>query len=231
MVSTKYKGLISDAPIFITGIERSGSTIIARALSCCDVFRGHVSNMSENLLLKGAVDVYYREMKADIAGQYPLPDTAHLKIPVNWKELVLDLLVKDGYTKRNPWMYKGFRSGQIWPVWNYAFPNARWVIVRRRTGDIINSCVNTGYMKAFKAKGVLDELSLVDERDGWKWWVHEQEKRFVEMIQAGVNCKVIWPERMLNGDYQQLYETLDWLGLTWNSKIVQEVERSLHKTI
>jgi len=38
------------------------------------------------------------------------------------------------------------------------------------------------------------------------------------MVTEGLNCKVIWPHRMVTGDYSQLYETIDWLGLKWNDK-------------
>ena len=105
----------------------------------------------------------------------------------------------------------------IWPVWNIAFPNAKWIIVRRRTGDVIQSCLKTGYMTAYA------------EEAGWLEWVHEHEKRFVEMIEAGVNCKIIWPERMIHGDLQQLYEVIDWLGLTWKKEALDFINPQLWK--
>jgi len=32
-----------------------------------------------------------------------------------------------------------------------------------------------------------------------------------------LNVKIVWPERMVNGDYQQIYEAVEWAGLQWNS--------------
>jgi hypothetical protein len=112
----------------------------------------------------------------------------------------------------------------MWPAWHYAFPNAKWVLVRRRTGDIIQSCEKTAYMRAFKNAANREAVGTQTEDEGWRWWVHENEKRFVEMMNEGVNVKVIWPERMVHGDYQQLYDTLDWLGLKWTSDILNFID-------
>jgi hypothetical protein len=102
-------------------------------------------------------------------------------------------------------------------MWNNVYPDAKWIIVRRRTGDIIYSCMHTAYMNAYNNK------------EGWKSWVHKYEDKFVEMIQAGLNCKVIWPERMVGGDFTQLYETIEWLGLERNKNLKKEILPMLWK--
>ncbi|MGB4239665.1 MAG: hypothetical protein WBJ87_08685, partial [Candidatus Hydrothermia bacterium] len=68
------------------------------------------------------------------------------------------------------------------------------------------------------------------EEEGWLWMVHEYEKRFVEMIMSGIDCKVIWPDRMVYGDYQQIYEMLEWLGLPWKSEILTFLDPLLEKS-
>jgi hypothetical protein len=212
-------------PIFITGVERSGSTLIARILDICGVFKGTVSTMHENLGIKLLTD----SILTGIAGQPLMPDPQQLSIPADWHRRVQSIIEKQGY-KDGAWFCKGPWLSQTWPVWNYAYPNARWVIVRRRTGDIIQSCVKTGFMKTFKNADNLALIGATTEEEGWKWWVHQYEKRFVEMVEAGVNCKVIWPERMVRGDYQQIYETLEWLGLSWSSRIVETIDPMLIKS-
>jgi hypothetical protein len=195
-----------NTPVFVTGIER------------CGAFTGDVSHMQENLLMKQLVTNYYKSVHADTKGQFPLPDTNELLIPSDWKIKVLDILKTEQYRPSELWMYKESRICQIWPIWNYAFPDAKWIIVRRRTGDIIESCLKTGYMTAY------------NDKEGWLTWVHQHEKLFVEMIETGLNCKVVWPERMVSGDYKQMYEMIDWLGLDWNDKIVSLVEPMLYNS-
>ena len=137
-------------------------------------------------------------------------------------------MMEEGY-EGGPWMYKGAKLCLHWPVWEYAFPNAKWIIVRRKTSDIINSCIRTGFMSAFGNRSNQVQVGAKDEWDGWLWWVHQHEERFVEMIQAGLNCKVIWPERMVDGDYSQIKEMLEWLGLEWGSEITEFIEPKLWK--
>ena len=57
----------------------------------------------------------------------------------------------------------------------------------------IGSCKKTGYMKAFKDIAKQTAVGVNTEEEGWLWWVHEYEKRFVEMITEGLDCKVIYP--------------------------------------
>jgi hypothetical protein len=213
-------------PIFITGADRSGSSLIAKIFQICGVFTGVTTNMLENIEMKELCRKYIEESKRN--GEFMLK-TPQIRIPVDWRLQVDNVLGCESCTKKT-WMFKSSQLAQMWPVWHYAYPNARWIIVRRRTGDIIQSCMKTGYMRLFKEKANLDAICAKDEEEGWKWWVHQYEKKFVEMIEAGVNCKIVWPERMVTGDYQQIYETLEWLGLQWSTKIVETIDPMLIKS-
>jgi hypothetical protein len=212
-------------PIFITGVERSGSTLIAKIMDLCQVHVGQVSTMYENI----GIDLLMKDYLFGNKHGKLFTETKSLKIPIKWNEMIMHTLQADGY-KDGPWLCKSSKMTQMWPVWHYAFPNARWIIVRRRTGDIIQSCMKTGYMKLFKDPVNLKEIKVTTEEEGWRWLVKQYEKKFVEMIEAGVNCKQVWPERMVYGDYQQVYETLEWLGLKWNSKIVETIDPMLIKS-
>lgn len=208
--------MIEKSPILVTGAARSGSGMIAGLFNKCGAFGGEMSNkrgLYENDKIREVlVKPYLRRCKADEKGQYPLPDFGKdVIIPTSFRAMVEQIMLDEGY-KGGEWLYKDARIALMWPVWHYAFPNAKWIIVRRRTGDIIQSCLKTGYMTAYK-----DEA-------GWLSWVHEYEKRFISMIEEGLNCKQIWPERMVTGDYQQLYETLDWLGLEWKSEVLTFID-------
>jgi hypothetical protein len=194
--------------------------MIAGVINTCGAFGGNMAidnsnkrGMFENTRIKDTlVKPYLLRMGGDAEGQYPLPRQIH--VPLTWKNEVLTVMNKEGYSK-GQWMYKDSRMALMWQVWNKAFPDAKWLIVRRRTADIIHSCTRTAFMKAFKGTGY-QLINAKDENEAWLWWVHQYEKKFVEMIEAGLNCKIIWPERMVDGDYKQLYETLEWLGLEWN---------------
>ena len=224
-------------PILITGAARSGTSMVAGIINLCGAYGGHMSpgnkynekGMFENHAIRqGVLKPYLRSINADPLGQYPLPKTANLTIQTDLNQRVEHIMQHEGYTS-GPWMYKGAKMCLTWPAWHYAFPDAKWIIVRRKTSDIVNSCMHTGFMKAYSNPMIQKKVHVSSEAEGWKWWVRQHEKCFVEMIEAGMNIKIIWPERMLSGDYSQIYEMLEWLGLEWKKEIVDFIEPKLWK--
>jgi len=215
-------------PIFVTGIERSGATIIVKILEHIGVYTGECSNMLENKKMKLLVDGYYAHIGADPKGQYPLPFLNDLPVyPKWWNKNVLHRIHPD----RENWVYKSSRICQTWPLWNSAFPTAKWIIVKRRPGDIVQSCIKTGYMSAFKNETVQKVVGVESEREGWLWWVHQHNTRFIEINKAVSNVMFVTPDRMADGDFEQVKEMLTWLGLKWDDSIIKIVEPLLWKTI
>jgi hypothetical protein len=219
------------SPILITGARRSGTSMIAGILKICGAFGGNSlveSNYENHKIRNQLFHEYMRRNDLDIKGQFPFLPTKDLEIPRGWREKVERIILEDGYTQ-GPWMIKDFRLALTWPAWHYAYPNAKWVIVRRRTGDVVQSCLKTAYMQAFQNPMIREMIGVESEADGWRWWVAQYEDRFVEMVMEGLNCRVIWPERMIHGDYQQIFELVDWLGLKWNSKALEYVDPKFWK--
>ena len=66
--------------------------------------------------------------------------------------------------------------------------------------------------------------------EGWLSWIHHHEEKFIEMFTAGVDCKQVWPERLMHGNYEKSREAIEWLGLKWNrEKVIDFVEPKLWK--
>lgn len=204
-------------PIIITGIPRSGKTMIAGILNICGVFAGDVDKRYENHGFQEQLLAPYLTINGiDPEGQSKFIDTKKTTMYQGWKDDVEKLITKQGY-KDGKWLLKSSQISLMWPLWEYAFPKSKYVIVRRRTGDIVQSCMKTSYMTGHK------------NEEGWIQMCREYDARFVEMINAGLDCKVIWPHRMAYGDYEQIYELLDWLGLEWKSEILSWVDPKFHK--
>lgn len=224
-------------PILITGAARSGTSMVAGAIHTCGAWKGmtagpNINNqkgMFENTTVRNTImKPYLRHQGLDPLGQYPLPDIKNIPIPTNWKSKMENIMLEQGYTD-GPWMYKGAKMCLMWPIWHYAFPDAKWIIVRRHSGDIANSCCKTGFMRAFRNPVIQKAIGVTNERDGWLWWVNQHLDRFREMIDEGLNCKVVWPERMVSGDYHQMMETIEWLGLEWKSEVLNFIDPKLWK--
>ena len=219
-------------PILITGCARSGTSLVAGAINKCGAFGGNMSGpnhnnkkgMFENAHIRNdIVKPYLKKIGVDPMGQYPLPNVDSLMIPTDWKQRIQATITEEGYTN-GPWMYKGAKMCLFWPVWHYAFPNAKWVLVRRKTPDIIRSCIRTGFMRAFQSVENQKAVGAKSEEEGWLWWVREHEKRMAEMVNEGLNCKIVWPERMVRRDYAQLHETIEWLGLEWTNDVIDFID-------
>jgi hypothetical protein len=227
----------AESPIIVTGCPRSGTSIISGMLELCGAFTGTVTkptkhetrSMGENRrIYEDVVKPFLQTMRADPAGQWPLCDSNNLMIPIDWRDMVERVFKADGYTG-GKWLYKSSNAAMLWRIWHFAYPTAKWIIVRRRTGDITSSCVQTAYMKAFKNPETCKEIGAETERDAWTYWVRKYEQTFVDMITEGLNCKVVWPERFLRGEYQQLYEIIDWVGLKWNPAVADYMDPKLWK--
>lgn len=224
-------------PILITGCARSGTSLVAGMINICDAYGGDMSGpnrnnakgMFENAHIRNnIVKPHLREMGVDPLGQYPLPDINKIIIPSDWRQRIEKVMIDEGY-KQGPWMYKGAKMCLSWKVWHHAFPRAKWIIVRRKTSDIVNSCQRTGFMRAFNNVHKQRAVGVKNDREGWLWWVHQHEARFREMIEEGLNVKVIWPERMVHGDYTQIMEAIEWLGLPWKTEALSFVDNKLWK--
>jgi hypothetical protein len=221
-----------NSPILITGCSRSGTSVVAGVINLCGAFGGNISNpkMYENKIIKEEITIsYLKKLNVDLLGQYPLPDVNCLLSFRGMKKKVEQIIIEDGYEK-GVWMVKDTKMSLVWPIWNTAFPHAKWIIVRRRTGDIIDSCLKTGFMRSFHDVNNQKAVEANGEKEGWLWWIHQHEKRFIEMIEAGLNCKVIWPERMVNGDFEQMKEIINWLKLKWNPECVKFINTKLWKS-
>jgi hypothetical protein len=154
-----------------------------------------------------------------------LSDLADIHIPAGWAHKVSQVIETE-----RVWFVKSSEAALMWPVWATAYPNAKWVVVRRKTGDVVQSCIKTAHMTLMKNAKVREELGVKDEAEGWLWLIHQYEQRFVEMIQAGLDVKVMWPQRMVWGDFQQVHQLLGWTGLRWQSEVLGFVDEKLEKT-
>lgn len=206
--------------IFITGVERSGASFISRIMYLSGAYIGDKNKMYENIEInKIILGILDKTEKALI-----LPETRKLSIIPNFKDIILDALRKSQETPLK-WLCKNTNISLLWSIFHEAFPNAKWIVVRRKTPYIINSCIKTGHMMLMKDQKTLSALGLKNEKEGWLWLIHQYEHRWVEMLKAGVNMKEIWPDKLENDDYSEVEEIVKWAGLDWDEeKIKKELQ-------
>ncbi len=209
--------------VLVTGCARSGTSMVAGIVNLCGAFGGKMARangsnrkgMFENTAIRNSiVKPFLASIGADRMGQKPLPDRSICKIVAEtkgeeWRKMVMSVFYEQGYTD-GAFFYKGAKMCLMWPVWASAFPNARWIIVRRDDGGIIDSCLFTNFMRAYR------------NREGWQCWLDEHKKCFTEMEDAGLKVKQIWSGEIIHGNFTEIRNAVEWAGLTWNDSAVRK---------
>ncbi len=213
------------SPILLTAADRSGSSIVAKVLVMCGAFTGNVNVMYEH----SGISANLRFTVARYGNVPFMPEKIKLSLN-SWSDTVSRIIRdEEGYTEEKPVLIKQALIAQTWSMWHDSFPDAKWVIVRRRTGDVVSSCKETAYMTLFKEKANRDKINVRTEEKGWLWWVHQYEQRFIQITQNTPNVKFIWAERMATGDFEQMKEVVEWVGLEWNPEVEKIIPNLLRK--
>ncbi len=202
-------------PILITGVPRSGSSMIAGAVHCCGGYGGtELTKMNSNPHVSSLMTELLSHLKADPGGCFPLPTETRLDKPI--KNLSNRLYESVG-SPYNTWFVKDSRLLLTWKLWNAAFPDAYWIIVKRKDDDIIQSCMKTHYMNTF-----LDAA-------GWQWLIDQYKEKYEQMAYTVKNLYVIHPEKMIVDDYSEFRKGIEWMGLDWNPIVEEYMSKKLHK--
>jgi hypothetical protein len=208
--------------ILISGAARSGTSLTTGILFYCGAFGGTLSGptnnnkkgMFENRDIRDTiVKPLLKQEGYDPMGQDPLLDPQKYTDQNRADKLrqqILNVMHDQGIGDDTTFFYKGAKMCLLWPIFHNAFPRAKWIIVRRRDEDIINSCMKTGFM------------SKHNTVKGWQSWVDVHKKRFIEMKENGLNVREVWPEEMVNGNFTSIMKIVQEMGLTWNKDKILE---------
>lgn len=195
-----------DSPILITGCARSRTSMVAGVINRCGVWGGdmflsapgNTLGFYENKDLREKLTKpLLRSWGVDPLGVYPLPENRE-GFGRHIYQTALKLILDQGYDGQS-WFYKGAKMAYFWKSWHEAFPNAKWVIVRRDKEEIIDSCLRTHFMNQHS-----------HERAFWERWVDETEKR-LEELKKYVDYIEVWPP-------ENLQEMVSDLGLEWTEE-------------
>ncbi len=196
--------------IFITGAARSGTSLTTKILQAHGLWLGgpdEVNDLYEHQTIRQRLlKPMLTRVGADPLGQGPLPDMTKFR-PDPYLRDRIRLYLNGG---PGPWGYKDAKLTLTWPMWRAAFPEAKWIIVRRETEQIINSCLRTHFMKRHGAN-----------RNLWHGWVNFHLLQFAVMRQQGLNTFEVWPEDFI--DYSDAFGPIaEFVGLEFNAEIVRK---------
>lgn len=220
-------GLQKTSPIFVLGIPRSGTSMIAGALHRCGAWIGatvpggpsNPEGFFENVMLRERVlKPMLDHQGADPLGVRRLPGLDGLKLQPSLRGDVLRQIAVENYPGGGQaWLYKDCKLSLVWPLWRDAFPDARWVIVRRPAEDIVRSCLRTSFMNQHSF-----------DPEFWRGWVREYEKRLEALKSSGVWWREIDSHDAVVSDLTPIRSLVQDLGLQWNEHAVRGFIKPQH---
>ena len=215
-----------NSPVLILGVPRSGTSLVTGLLALNGLWVGRTmpGDMSnprgyfENVTLREQVNKgLLRQLGYDEFGVQKLPPATGLPRAAGLRKLVFSTINGEGYDGRQPWGFKDPKLTLTWPIWHQEFPNARWIIVRRPTNSVIQSCLRTPFMRRHSA-----------DPKFWRRFVAEYDQRLDRMQSAGLWLRRIRASEIIDGQLDRIAALAKDLGLDWNQDFAQEfVDRQL----
>jgi hypothetical protein len=200
-----------EAPIFVLGLPRSGTSLVAGLLAQCGVWTGttvpagpeNPRGFYEHVLLRDrVVKGILARAGFDPLGARRLPPVDRaIEVP-GLAELVRGLLELDGYRHDRPWLYKDPKLTLLWPTFRTAFPGARWIVVRRDVQAVIRSCLQVPFLRQHSG-----DLRF------WEGFVAAYQERLQHLLDSGVECHELQSEAVAAGKLDELERVLGALGL------------------
>ncbi len=205
-------------PIIITGCARSRTSLIMQIFKICGAYLGEViyktpANRRGQLENRQIIDKiqkpFLKKHGYDPKGQKPLPPSNFSEIDPDRKANLEQILAKQRFPNDKRLVFKDAKACLDWVAWNYSFPKAIWVIVRRSDNGIIDSCLSpkASFMCVYKT------------RQDWQSWIDKHKKRF-EQIKTNCNAYEIDTDRIVKKDFIKIKHLITNLGYKWKEQAV-----------
>jgi hypothetical protein len=203
-----------DNPVFVTGLPRSGTSMVTGLLGVCGLWLGHtvpggkenIRGFFENVLLRERVQKeVLRQGNFDPLGVGRLPPANWHPIIRDFREIVAAALAAQSYDGRQAWGFKDAKLTLTWRLWHEHFPAARWVIVRRRSEQVIASCLRTSFMKPHSQDPAF-----------WERFVRAYLERLAALQRTVHWSRVIDAADIAGARFDSLERLVNELGLVWS---------------
>tara|TARA_R110002124_G_scaffold83738_6_gene218947 strand:+ start:6247 stop:6972 length:726 start_codon:yes stop_codon:yes gene_type:complete len=219
-------------PIFVLGLPRSGTSMVAGLITEFGVWAGDtIAGGPENpkgffenrAIRENLIKPVLKHMGCDPVGVKILPDAnKRMKLVFPTKEGNIELCEKlhrmithQGYDHAQRWMYKDAKLTLLWRSFLADFPGADWVIVRRKKEGFIKSCLNTSFMAHHSS-----------DPKFWENFADAYNLRLDLLQQKASNVHEIHVEKIFEGDLSQLKSVSDTIGIQFNkAKVNKFVDR------
>lgn len=206
-------GPLFDTPVLVTGLPRSGTSLVTGLLAVCGLWLGgtipggkeNPRGFFENAILREKLQKeILRRGNFDPLGVQRLPPTSWEPDVRNFRDVVGRVLAAEGYDASRTWGFKDAKMSLTWRIWNQHFPRARWIIVSRPAEQVVDSCLRTSFMRYHSG-----------DADFWRRFVEAYRLRLAD-LQAAVDWHcVIESGEIAHGRFDDLQRLVAALELEW----------------
>ena len=211
MLKTKIQ-----APVFILGMHRSGTTMVAQALASAGVYTGAICDHNAEPLY--AIDINERLLEEANGNWWNVPADAPLEAAVQsgLSELqardlyAAHLKISTGSSLRQwlhyagPWMVKDPRLSLTLPWWLERFPNAKVIWVLRDEAAVVDSLLRRQSL-SYEAQSALDAEGALELARAYTTNAAKLLKRY------GVDYRAVHYEDLTSSD--EALQRKTWFGL------------------
>ncbi len=210
-----------DGPVLITGVPRSGTSMISNCLHQAGLWMGptirpngdNPRGFFENREIRETIlKPNLKVAGADPLGVHRLPDLGRLAPDPKLRERILEVFSQQGHDGHSRWGYKEPKLSLVWPLWAEAFPDATWVIVDRDIEAIVKSCLNTGFMAKHSCDG-----------EFWRTFASRYRERLDILADTVPNVVRISSDAVVAGDYEALRSLVARLDMDWSQACEAQV--------
>ena len=211
MLKTKVQ-----APVFILGMHRSGTTMVAQALASAGVYPGAICDHNSEPLY--AIDINERLLEEANGNWWNVPDDTSLEAAV--QSGMIDLQARDLYAAHlkistgsslrqrlhyaGPWLVKDPRLSLTLSWWLERFPDAKVIWVLRDEAAVVDSLLRRQSL-SYEAQSTLDAESALALARAYTSNAAKLLKRY------GVDYRAVHYEDLTNSD--EALQRKTWFGL------------------
>jgi len=212
-----------NTPILITGLPRSGTSMVAGCINICGAFGGDLEPANrwcgkgffENTEIRTTIvkPILWYSGFCDVGVNTLPPVNHHFKF-MDIKNSVKDIIKKQGYNLDRPWFFKDAKLCLQYKLWKRSFPKAIWIVVSRNKESVLESC----------KKSFMCNNNLSDKQ--WSQW-HNDYTEHVSELCKNVNAYHVDSDLLVNGNTKQLEKITDMLGLTCRRSVLDFIDNKL----
>lgn len=212
--------LFGDNVILITGIPRSRTSLTAAILDKCGADFGNPKDFKpankynplgyyeHKGLIKKLVNPYWSKIGFHPLDRVNMPSKKDVMPDSDWGAKFKTIMG----TKKYNIAVKEPKLCLYWEVWHYAFPDAKWILVRRPRAEVMESISNrTPWMK-----------NTLTEQE-YNTYIDHHLKRMAE-LKSEANCFEVHTDQFIAGNFDEIKQCVKWCGLTWNDKAKELVK-------